>query len=424
MSDSLDTVLWMRDLGVRFLPIYGRQAFQVDGKHTFWGGLTVEVSGGGRGLVEALHRAAGKAGIKVMYGARATDLVVEGSRVTGVRILHEGCDKTVSAGAVVLAAGGFHANAEWRARYLGKDWDLAKVRGSRFNTGDGIGMAIRAGAMPYGHWSGCHAVAYDVAGIEPGDLDVLGQQKNSFPFGVIVNAQGRRFFDEGADFRNYTYSKLGHAVLEQPGRVAWQVFDAQVAHLLTDEYRIRQITRVQADTLEGLAQAMEGVDPQGFLAEIEQYNAAVAVDIPFNPAVKDGRAASGLATPKSNWANRIEKPPFTAYGVTCGITFTYASAACRALPEFLLLLGRCGRNILRGGGQRHGGQQQSQQGRPGVAQRWESQCHRQSLDAAKPSCKAARRGRAGILRGRDLEGRSGLRRGTGLGSARLNLGAP
>jgi tricarballylate dehydrogenase len=323
VSESLDTVLWMQRKGVRFIPIYGRQAFDVNGKQTFWGGLTVEVSGGGVGLVEALHRAAEKAGITVKYGARAAGLIREGDRVTGVRWIKEGCSQEIRAGAVVLAAGGFHANAEWRARYLGRDWDLAKVRGSRFNNGDGIAMAIEAGAMPFGHWSGCHAVAFDMDGIEPGDINILGQQKNGFPFGILVNARGQRFFDEGADFRNYTYSKLGHAILAQPRRFAWQVFDAQVTPLLTDEYRIRQITRVEAITLDDLASKMEGVDPQGFLEEIRRYNAAVDVHIPFNPAVKDGRSAKQLPVPKTNWANRIEKPPFLAFGVTCGITFTY-----------------------------------------------------------------------------------------------------
>lgn len=323
VDESLDTADWMRGLGVRFMPIYGRQAFKSEGRFRFWGGLTLEVAGGGLGLVESLHAAAARRGITVSYDTRALSLLMDGETVTGVRARRDGRDIDIPAKAVVLAAGGFHANAEWRARYLGRDWDLAKVRGSRFNTGDGVRMAIDAGAMPYGHWSGCHAVAYDMAAPEFGDLNLLGQQKNSFPFGIMVNARGERFFDEGADFRNYTYSRLGHAVLAQPGGIAWQVFDAQVAHLLSDEYRIRQITRVEAGTLSELAGKLEGVDPAGFLATVAAYNGAVAVDVPFDPTRRDGRAATGLPVPKSNWANRLEKPPFVAFGVTCGITFTF-----------------------------------------------------------------------------------------------------
>jgi tricarballylate dehydrogenase len=224
----------------------------------------------------------------------------------------------------VLASGGFEANAEWRTRYLGPGWDLAKVRGTRFNTGDGIRMALDAGAMPYGNWSGCHAVGWDRNAPEFGDLDVGdGFQKHSYPFGIMVNGCGRRFVDEGADFRNYTYAKYGRAILEQPGQFAWQVFDHKVTHLLRDEYRIKRVTKVSAQTLEELAGKLEDVDGKGFLAEVGAYNAAVQTGVAFNPNIKDGRGTRGLAVEKSNWANTLDSPPFEAYAVTCGITFTF-----------------------------------------------------------------------------------------------------
>ena len=321
---SRETMRWMREKGVRFQPIYGRQAFKVDGKFKFWGGLTVEAWGGGPGLVQALTDAARKNGITIAYEARAQSLEHDDSGVTGIRVRHKGKTQTIKTKAVVLAAGGFQSNAEWRTRYLGPGWDLAKVRGTRFNTGDGIRMALEAGAMPTGNWSGCHAVQWDFNAPEYGDLAVGDAfQKHSYPWGVLVNANGRRFLDEGADFRNYTYAKYGRVVLEQPGNFAWQVFDRKVLHLLRDEYRIRQVTRVRADTLEELAGKLEGVDGTAFLEEIRRYNAAVRQDIPFNPNVKDGRHTAGLAVDKTNWANTIEEPPFEAYQVGCGITFTF-----------------------------------------------------------------------------------------------------
>ena len=165
----------------------------------------------------------------------------------------------IRARAVILAAGGFQANTEWRTRYLGPTWDLAKVRGSRFNTGDGIRMALEVGARPGGNWSGCHAVGWDRNAPEFGDLAVGdGFQKHSYPFGIMVNADGERFVDEGADFRNYTYAKYGRVILNQPGQFAWQIFDQKVVHLLRDEYRIRQVTKVQADTLEELVDQARG----------------------------------------------------------------------------------------------------------------------------------------------------------------------
>ena len=321
---SRDTLRWMRDLGVRFMPIWGRQAYRIDDRFRFWGGLTVEAWGGGPGLIEALYASARRAGVAVAFQARALALATDETCVTGVTVRCEGRTQTVAARSVVLACGGFEANAEWRTRYLGPGWDLAKVRGARFNTGDGIAMALAAGAEPAGHWSGCHAVGWDLNAPAYGDLSVGdGFQKHSYPLGVMLNARGERFVDEGADFRNYTYARYGQVILAQPGQFAWQVFDAATIPLLRDEYRIRQVTKVRADTLEDLAAKLEGVDAAGALATLKAFNAAVTRDIRFDPNVKDGRRTLGLAIEKSNWANPIETPPFEAYGVTCGVTFTF-----------------------------------------------------------------------------------------------------
>ncbi len=321
---SRDTMMWMRSHGIRFAPLWGRQAFEVDGRFKFWGGLAVEVWGGGPGLVEGWTAAAGRAGIRVIYEARAQGLLRDDSGVTGAVARIDGETVRIAAKAVVLACGGFQANAEWRARYLGPGWDLAKVRGTRFNTGDGIRMALEAGASPSGNWSGCHAVGWDRNAPEFGDLAVGDKfQKHSYPFGIMVNANGERFVDEGADFRNYTYAKYGRVILDQPGQFAWQVFDAKVLHLLRDEYRIREVTKVSASTLEELVEKLDGVDPERALAHIRKFNDAVMEDVPFNPNVKDGRGTVGLSVPKSNWANRLDQPPFEAYAITCGITFTF-----------------------------------------------------------------------------------------------------
>jgi tricarballylate dehydrogenase len=225
---------------------------------------------------------------------------------------------------VVLASGGFEANREWRTRYLGPGWDLAKVRGTRYNTGDGIQMALAAGAQSYGQWSGCHSVAWERNASEFGDVDGHhAGYRHSYPFGIMVNGDGRRFLDEGADFRNYTYAKYGRVVLAQPGSYAWQVFDSQVTHLLRDEYKLRGATKVKADTLEELADRMQDVNLPNFVAELGAYNAAIKRDVGFDPNIKDGRGTVGLPINKTNWANTIEKPPFEAYSVGCGITFTF-----------------------------------------------------------------------------------------------------
>ena len=320
IKQSYPTLRWLRHHGVRFLPLYGRQSFEVDGKRRFWGGLTVEAWGGGQGLIDQLTGIATKLGVTIHYGSRITRI----QRGEAGFTLSINGKEHQSFDSVVLACGGFESSAEMRARYLGPNWDLAKVRGTKFNTGDGIRMAQELGAATTGHWSGCHAVAWDLNAPKFGDLAVGdGFQKHSYPFGIVVNANGERFLDEGADFRNYTYAKYGGEILKQPSHLAWQVFDQKVTHLLRDEYRIREVTKVTADTVEELGERMDGVDATGFVQTVRAYNTAVNNTIPFDPTVKDGRCTTGLVVNKSNWANRIDSPPFEAYGVTCGVTFTF-----------------------------------------------------------------------------------------------------
>lgn len=317
---SYPTLRWLRSHGVRFLPLYGRQSFEVDGKKRFWGGLTVEAWGGGEGLIECLMAIANELGVQIHYASRVTDLRPTAS---GFAVYVNGQEHT-EAHAVVLACGGFESSSELRARYLGQNWDLARVRGTKFNTGDGIQIAQQLGAATTGHWSGCHAVAWDLNAPQFGDLAVGdGFQKHSYPFGIVVNAEGKRFVDEGADFRNYTYAKYGAEILRQPNQLAWQVFDQKVTHLLRDEYRIREITKVKADTIADLGRAMTGVDADSFVATVSDYNKAVDESIVFNPTIKDGRCTRGLDINKANWANKLDQPPYEAYGVTCGITFTF-----------------------------------------------------------------------------------------------------
>jgi tricarballylate dehydrogenase len=324
VTRSFDTLKWMTTKGVRLIPIYGRQAFKIDGRFKFWGGLTLEAVGGGPGLVQMLTAAALKNGIRIQYDARAVELIYENGRVNGVRIRKEDGLHELRSRSVILACGGFEANAEMRTRYLGPGWDLAKVRGSRWNAGDGIQMALRIGASPAGNWSGCHAVQWERNAPEFGDLAVGDQfQKHSYPFSIMINADGRRFVDEGADFRNYTYAKYGRVVLEQPGQFAWQVFDQKVKHLQRDEYRIRQVTKATGNTIEELAAKLEGVNAAEFVRTVEAWNRAVRTDIAFNPNIKDGRCTEGLAINKSNWANPLDAPPYEAYAVTCGVTFTF-----------------------------------------------------------------------------------------------------
>jgi tricarballylate dehydrogenase len=324
VTRSTETVAWQHRKGVRFVPSYGRQAYNVDGRFTFWGGLVVEVSGGGQGLVEYLETACVREGITIEYGLRGRRLLVRDGRIVGVRAEVGLRPVDIECDAVVLASGGFQANAAWRTQFLGPGWDLAKVRGTRFDTGDGIRMAMDVGASVAGNWAGCHAVAWELNAPEFGDRRIGDlYQKHSYPLGIVVNADGERFVDEGADFRNYTYAKYGREILRQPAQMAWQVFDAKVRPLLRDEYSIREVTRVRADTIEELAKRMDGLRADAFVRTVREFNAAVPDEPAFSPNVLDGRATTGLRLNKTNWAQALDTPPYEAYAVTCGITFTF-----------------------------------------------------------------------------------------------------
>lgn len=324
VNNSTDTVHWLKKRGVRFLANYGRQAYNVEGKFKFFGGVVIYANGGGVGLVESEYASCEKHGVEIRYGARALELIETANGVAGVRAKIGGEMVELRSKAVVLASGGFEANREMRTRYLGPGWELAKVRGTRYNTGDGITMALDIGAQSYGQWSGCHSVSWERYASDFGDLnEPHAGYRHSYPFSIMVNSEGERFLDEGADFRNYTYAKYGRKVLEQPGSYAWQVFDSQVSHLLRDEYKLRGATKVKANTLEELADKLGDVNGRKFLETVRQYNDSITKDVAFDPNIKDGRRTQGLAIDKTNWANTISEPPFEAYSVGCGITFTF-----------------------------------------------------------------------------------------------------
>ena len=323
VRQSYPTMVWLQEQGMRFIPLWGRQAFKDGDKYRFWGGLTLEAVGGGKGLSDRHFQMAQEKEIAVRYETAAVALLVDGAgRVAGVRAKSPAGFEELRSRAVVLACGGFEANAEMRTRYLGQGWELAKVRGVQTNTGDGIRMALDIGAQPFGHWSGCHAVAWDLNAPPFGNRAITDlYQKHSYPFGIIVNAEGRRFVDEGADFRNYTYAKYGREILRQPQMMAVQVFDQKTLHLLRDEYHIPQVTVAEAGTLEELAE-MLSIDAAAFAQTVAEYNAA-CVPGGYNPTVLDGVHTEGITPPKSNWALPIDTPPYVGYAVTCGITFTF-----------------------------------------------------------------------------------------------------
>ena len=332
VKNSYPTLVWLTEHGVRFDVYWGWDVEQPDGRLR----VGLEARGSGAGLSDSLFHFAEQRGIDLHYATRAVGLIDDEHGIGGVRARVARRDVSFEADAVVLAAGGFQADPEWRARYLGPGWDLVKVRGSRFDTGDGLRMALAAGAAPYGHWSGCHAASWDRDAPDLNELQFNTQfKRDDFNFGIMVNASGERFVDEGEDVWGYIYAKMGARIRAQPGQLAWQVYDAKVQSLLHADYRLPNACRVVADTLEELAGHMTGVDAGGFLSTVAAFNRAVQTDVPFDHRRKDGRRTRGLVIDKSNWAQALDTPPYEAFGVTCGITFTFGGVKVDAAARVL-----------------------------------------------------------------------------------------
>lgn len=324
VNDAADTLEWLHEKGLEFKLLYERQSFEVDGKRRFWGGLVVGTVDGGKGMIRRHTEAAVEAEIEIRYESPVVGLLQDKvGAVNGVVVRGPDGREEIRAGAVVLAAGGFESDPRMRAAYLGPQWDVAKVRGTPANTGEVLQMALDAGAQPYGHWSGCHSIAWDAAAPPTGDYELTNLfSKQSYPVGIVVNRDAKRFVDEGADFRNYTYAKYGAEILRQPGAIAFQLFDAKTAPLLReDEYTAPGVSRYEAATVRGLAEEA-GLDPDALERTVEEFNAAVQPG-EFSPAVKDGKRTEGIEPPKSNWALPLDEPPFLAFAVTCGVTFTF-----------------------------------------------------------------------------------------------------
>lgn len=330
VAQSYPTMAWLASHNVRFEPIYSRQTFQKDGKHVFWGGLTLAAQHEGVGLVEAEMKAFRAQGGEIRFDCGAVDIIVEEGRVCGVITENAAGERgEVRSKSVVLACGGFEANKAMREKYMGSAWGKAKVRGTPYNMGAGLEMAFRLGAKAHGLYEGCHATPMDLHMPEYGNLDLPHDQRKNYRkicyfLGIMVNGDGMRFVDEGKDFRNYTYAQFGRAVMEQPGHFAWQIFDSKINKLFYEEYRFFDAHFVEAETLDGLIEKLDGIeDKMQVRRTIDAYNAAVDDSVTFDPTIKDGKGTIGLDLPKSNWAQKIEQGPFRAYPVTGGITFTY-----------------------------------------------------------------------------------------------------
>ena len=283
----------------------------------------------GVGLSAGWFRIAEEMGIDIRYEMQTMRLLTdERGDVNGVEVRGPQGLERFGGSAVVIGSGGFQASPEMRTSYLGPAWSLVKVRGTRFNTGEMTRAAMDLGAQSYGQWNGCHATPIDADAPNYGDLKRTDKTNRlSYPYSVMINLDGKRFLDEAADFNLYTYAKYGSLILAERGSIVFQIFDAKTIPLL--EKRYSTATPVEAKSLAELLDGIEarygihGFNKTQALKTLETFNEAANNPRPFDPDVLDGKSTHGLSPEKTNWAIKLDTPPFRAYAATGGITFTF-----------------------------------------------------------------------------------------------------
>jgi tricarballylate dehydrogenase len=323
VGQSNTAVHWMKDIGIKWEM---EKTIKVGDKLYFEPGINIHPVGGGLGLLLALRDVALKHGIEIRYDSKVRAVHGNERQVEGVRISGPSGEYDLGGRAIICCSGGFQANAEMRARYLGPNSDLLRVRGSKHNTGEVLQAMLAIGAKAAGHWQGAHMTPIDSAAPAVETPLLEGGKGNSmnrydYPFGITVNSQGVRFYDEGEAKHSYTYAKTGRAVLGQPGAIAYQIYDQTGVDLFRRGPNYTA-TVFEAPTIGELAKKI-GIEPAVLEHTVQEFNAACRSDVPLDPRALDGKCTVGISPPKSNWAEPILRAPFRAYPVTAGVTFTF-----------------------------------------------------------------------------------------------------
>jgi tricarballylate dehydrogenase len=300
---------WMQRHGVRFQPSLAG-TLHLSRTNAFF-------MGGGKALVNAYYRSAEQLGVQVRYDSPVDGLEIEDGRFIAARI---GAQR-IAARACVLASGGFESNREWMRQAWGQnergEWpaDNFLIRGTRFNQGVPLKQMMNLGADIIGEPSQSHCVAIDArAPLYDGGIVT---RVDCVSLGVMLNREARRFYDEGEDFWPKRYAIWGRLVAQQPGQIGYCIIDRKAI----GRFMPPVFPGVQAPTLPQLAQQL-GLDEGAFMKTLGDFNAACRVGT-FDHTVLDDCHTEGLVPPKTHWARPIDTPPFYAYAVRPGITFTY-----------------------------------------------------------------------------------------------------
>jgi tricarballylate dehydrogenase len=312
IQESKSVPAWMERQGSRWQPaLHG--TLQLNRTNRFF-------LGGGKALLNAYYRTAAARGVHIRYEATVEGLEMQRGRLARAVVSTAEGRVVVRAGAVVAAAGGFESNLEWLRRYWGDAVDNYIIRGTRSNDGRLLAALLEMGAMERGNPKGFHAVAVDAR--SPRYEGGIVTRVDAIPFSITVNRDARRFYDEGDDVWPKRYATWGRLIAEQPGQIAYTIFDERVAGRFIPSLYPPVVAGGVAELAERL-----GLDPARLVATVEEYNRHLAADGRYDISRLDGCGTEGLEPAKSNWALPIDTPPFRAYTVRPGITFTYLGVA-------------------------------------------------------------------------------------------------
>jgi tricarballylate dehydrogenase len=326
-ENAVQTIGWLGTRGVEFaVPVYYLSA----------GPARIQPVGGGGAIVTKLLEAAKRAGVKILYQSSVTRLAMaDGDRVCGVDAQSsDGVTTTLDADAVILATGGFQGDPAMMRAHFGPGAETLKLisPGTRFDSGDGIRMATDQGAAISGDWNGAHMEPIDPRSHQSAPVVLV------YPYGIVVDVDGRRFFDEGGGLVHETWEAFARDIhFVRPKHIAYAILDSSLFDIPGYQRAIRsEVPPYQSQTLEDLA-AQIGIPARSLRATVDTFNTAATGDVAqFDAARCDGLAAADtLKPPKSNWARAITKPPFLAYPLVGAVAYTFGGLATNEKAEVL-----------------------------------------------------------------------------------------
>jgi tricarballylate dehydrogenase len=334
IKESKDILNWIVEQGVRWQPSLGG-TLSLGRTNSFF-------LGGGRAMLNALYLTAEKLGVEIRYDAEVTDLQIEDGMFLSAR-LKQPIDGAVEirASALVAAAGGFEANIEWLKEYWGEAADNFLIRGTPYNRGSILKLLLEKGVQDIGDPTQCHAVAID-ARAPKFDGGIITRH-DSVVFGIVVNKHAERFYDEGEDIWPKRYAIWGRLVAAQPDQIAYIIFDASVRN----SFMPTLFPPIEGGSIAELAAKLE-LDSAALKKTITEFNAAVQPGT-FDHTILDDCRTDGITPPKTHWARRIETPPYLAYPVRPGITFTYLGTRVNRQARMVMKDGKPSANMFAAG---------------------------------------------------------------------------